>query len=134
MTNYKCSKCSSIYKLEDNLKSHYKKCIYYRYSCLEIENLDNYMIDNIMLISNLLLLDPKKYVISKNNILLNLEIRRKLDKKNKEIIDELYNLVRRLTIEIIYYNDIVDTIAKLINIPIRSIIALNHLFYNVIDL
>ncbi len=131
MSNIKCYKCDFRFNNEEGLQIHYRKCIYYRYSCLNITDISNSVIDDIILISNLLLLNPTMPFISKNNILINLKLRIKFNKKNTDIINCIYNIIENLDIQIFNYDDIVSTISKIIAVPIESIIAINNLFYTV---
>lgn len=131
MSNIKCYKCDFKFNTEEGLQRHNRKCIYYRYSCLNMVELNNKTIDDIILISNLLLLNPSTPFISKNNILINLNLRIKFNKKNTDIINCIYNIIENLDVQIFNYSDIVETISKIIAVPIESIIAINNLFYTV---
>ena len=132
MLSNKCLKCNYLLNFNEDIDEHHKKCIYYRYSQLNIAEIDSNTIDNIILISNLLLLKPTSYFISKNNILINLNLRIKLNKKNTNLILAIYPIVESMKDDIIEYKEIVLIISKLIIAPITSIIALNNLFYTII--
>ncbi len=132
MPNAKCLKCNYLSNFNEDIDEHHKKCIYYRYSQLNIVDINNNTIDNIILISNLLLLKPTSYFISKNNIIINLNLRIKLNKKNTNIILAIYPIVESMKDDIIEYKEIVLIISRLIIVPVASIIALNNLFYTII--
>lgn len=127
---YKCRNCDCRFRSNDNLERHYIKCIYYRYNRLGLFSMSNRDIDNVMLISNLLLLSPDTTFVTKNQILHNLNLRLKLNKKNERLIRDIYFIIEGLYIEIIEYQYIINTISKFTLIPIESVIALNELFYS----